>query len=180
MPSDSTWIAPLAMIASVEVIVPAGFNNPDEMHATYQKFLESFGVGVDLNKMRDPGNRSIGEAVHSFPSDFQFMTRHAYPSLALASCSVYWPLHAVSTLVQLVSGMVKKDSKKSVAELADGLAENILRSTCFLTGWVGTMWAAVLAHSRYLVAQTGNGRVERYKDTNASFALTSLHKGGIP
>jgi hypothetical protein len=112
--------------------------------------------------MRNPGNGAIGDVVHSFKSDFDFMTRRAYPSLALASCSVYWPLHALSTLSQIAMGIVaKKKDGKSLPEMADSLAENILRSTAFLTGWVGTMWAAVLMHSRYLVAQTGNGRVER-------------------
>jgi hypothetical protein len=143
MMPNNRWIAPLLMVASVEVIVPAGFNNPNEMHATYQKFLESFAVGVDLNKMRNPGvGKSIGDAVHSYATDFQFMTRHAYPALAIASCSVYWPLHALSALVHYVMSSFSKkkkedEGKKGLPEALDNLAENILRSTAFLTGWVG-------------------------------------------
>ncbi len=127
MPSHRA-IAPLVMVAAVEVIVPGGFNNPEEMHPTYQKFLESFAVGVDLQNMRHPGaNAAIGDVVHSYPTDFQFMMKHVYPSLALASCSVYWPLHAVSTVVGWFMARKKTDG---VAGALDGLAENILRSVC--------------------------------------------------
>ena len=150
---SSRVVAPLAMVAAVEVIVPAGFNDPSEMHASYQTFLESFGCGVDLNKMRNPGSRSIGEAVHSYATDAQFMLRAQLPALAVRACSVYWPLHAVSALVSHVTGARRLD-------LA-ALSENIVRSTAFLTGWVGTMWWAVMLHSRWLVARTGRGRVER-------------------
>ena len=73
---DGKLVAPLSMIAAVEVIVPAGFNSPEEMHPSYQNFLESFGCGVDLNKMRNPGNKAIGDVVHSYPTDIDFMLRH--------------------------------------------------------------------------------------------------------
>ena len=70
-----------------------------------------------------------------------------YLAVALKSCSVYWPLHTFSYLVNYLTG-------NRQATLAS-LAENILRSTAFLTGWVGTMWWAVMMHSRRLVATKG-------------------------
>jgi hypothetical protein len=119
-------LAPLAMIAAVEVVVPGGFNSPNEMHPTYQKFLESFSVGVDVEKMRNPGaGRAIGDTVHRFQTDFQFMWKHVYPSLAIASCQVYWPLHAVSAAVNWFAWRRKTDG---VGSSLDSLAENILRS----------------------------------------------------
>ena len=152
MPSGRI-VAPLTMIASVEVIVPAGFNSPEEMHPSYQNFLESFACGVDLNKMRNPGSKAIGDVVHEYSSDLRFMFQHQYLAIAVKACSVYWPLHALSYLVNRVTGSRSSD--------VANLAENILRSTAFLTGWVGTMWWAVMAHSRRLVAQNGNGQVLR-------------------
>ncbi len=119
-------LAPLVMVAAVEVIVPGGFNNPEEMHPTYQRFLESFSVGVDVEKMRNPGaSNAIGDVVHHFPTDAKFMFQHVYPALALASCQVYWPLHAASSAANWFAWRRKTDG---VATSLDSLAENILRS----------------------------------------------------
>jgi hypothetical protein len=68
--------------------------------------------------------------------------------IAVKSCKVYWPLHALSASLRLFT--------KGSMDFPS-LAENILRSTAFLTGWVGMLWWAVLAHSRIL----GRG-VERH------------------
>jgi hypothetical protein len=147
------YLAPLSMIAAVEVIVPAGFNSPDEMHGSYQKFLESFSCGVDLVKMRNPGSLAIGDVCHKYATDLQFMFKHVYPSLALTSCSIYWPLHTASFVVNWLIGSRKADFA--------ALSENILRSTAFLTGWVGTMWWAVMFNSRWLKESSGDGKVLR-------------------
>jgi len=145
----------LTMIASVEVIVPGGFNSPEEQHGSYRKFLESFSVGVDVSKMRSPGQgNSIGDVCHPFATDFQFMYKHAIPSLLVKSCQVYYPLHLMSSAINyIMSG--RKEFKVA------NLAENILRSTAFLTGWVGTMWFAVMAHSRYNLRTQGEGELKR-------------------
>lgn len=156
------------------MIVPAGFNDPTEMHSSYQQFLESFGCGVDLNKMRNPGpGRAIGDAVHSFPSDSQFILRHLIPSLLLKSCKTYWPLHSAAALWKYAT-MSRRDDKNNT-NTKDGesttsqarhlilsrLCEDIVRSTSFLAGWVGLMWTLVLAHSRYLLQHHNNGVVLR-------------------
>lgn len=138
------WAAPAIMVAAVEIISPSGFCSVGENHSSYQQFLDSFAVdlGVNVAVMRNPPpGKCIGDAIHRSSSDNAFFLFHVLPNLLVKTCRVYWPLHALAASLRLFThGSL--DLK--------ALAENILRSTAFLTGWVGTLWFFVLHHSRLL------------------------------
>ena len=131
----------VVMCGSASILLTAGYLTPEEHHPSYVKFLERFqslnGASPALWRRQSPGT-----PLHKYVTrnENAFLWLMKTTKLCFEEClKIYFPLHLI------VAGFkLPRLPKFSL------FAENVMRSTLFLTTYDMFLMAALFLHSKIL------------------------------
>jgi hypothetical protein len=169
-----SWLGLAIMTLATSIALPAGYKKPDLHHPAYKTFLHTWvhDLNISLHDFYHPPpgpTMTLSDSIHPGESFFHFVFARAFPSCVKLSFKLYTPLHLTFALLRLIrrftserkekknassSSSSSSSSSTSLRYLATQTIENILRSVLFLSGYVTSLWALILLHSKAMPGGT--------------------------